>query len=242
MKKFTLIVALISIATTANAQFWGGKKIQGNGNLVTNNRDLSDYDEVGVAGSFDVILIAGKEGKISVEAEDNLQEYIITEVKGNKLKIYTKDGYNLNTSRNNVITITVPFEDISKVSMAGSGDIIGKDLITADQFECAVAGSGDMVLEVNAKNISASVAGSGDLTLSGKSDKSILKVAGSGDLDASDLNSTDAEASVAGSGDISLNCDGGDLKASVAGSGDIRYSGKPNNVSSKIVGSGSVSN
>ncbi|WP_028374834.1 head GIN domain-containing protein [Leeuwenhoekiella sp. MAR_2009_132] len=242
MRKLTLLVALVLIAATANAQSWGSKKIQGNGNLVTNNRDLGNYDEIGVAGSFDVILIAGKEGKITVEAEANLQEYIITEVKGDKLKIYTKDGYNLNTSRNNGITITVPFEDINKVSMAGSGDVIGKDLIAADHFECAVAGSGDMVLEVNAKDVSASVAGSGDLTISGKSERSILKVAGSGDLDASDLKSIDAEASVAGSGDISLNCDGGDLKASVAGSGDIRYSGKPNNVNSKVVGSGSVSN
>lgn len=242
MKKLVLILAIAFLSGSANAQWWGGKKIEGNGNLTTNDRNVGDYDEIGVAGSFTVILIAGEEGKISVEAEENLQEYIITEVKGNKLKIYTEDGVSLRTSRNKDITVTVPFKDIEKVSMAGSGDVIGKDLINAQQFSCAIAGSGDMILEVNAQDVSASVAGSGDLSISGSTQKTHLKVAGSGDLEASRLSSIDAEASIAGSGDISLNCNTGTLKASVAGSGDIVYSGKPGKVDSKVVGSGRVRN
>lgn len=242
MKNLTLILAVVLVTATANAQWWGSKKIEGNGKMLSKDRQVGDYNEIGIAGSFDVFLVAGKEGKITVEAEENLQEYIITEVKGDKLKIYTKDGYTLNSSRNKEITITVPFEDIRKVSMAGSGDVTGKDVINAQNFECAIAGSGDMILEVNAQDVSASVAGSGDLAISGSTQKTQLKVAGSGDLDASGLKSKDAVASVAGSGDISLNCDGGDLKASVAGSGDIHYSGKPNNIKSNVVGSGSVSN
>ncbi len=242
MKKLITLTVILLVTTVSSAQFWGSKKIQGNGNLVTDNRDLGDYDEINVAGSFDIFLVSGKEGKLKVEAENNLLEYIITEVKGDKLKIYTREGYNLNTSRNKSITITIPFEDISKVSMAGSGDIISKDAIEADVFTCSVAGSGDMVLDIKAKEINGSLAGSGDLTLTGKTQKVSLKVAGSGDIDASDLNSVDAEASVAGSGDISLNCDGGNLKASVAGSGDIQYSGKPNDINKKVVGSGSIRN
>ena len=179
---------------------------------------------------------------VTVEAEENLQEYIITEVKGDKLKIYTEDGVSLKTSRNKDIIITVPFKDLEAVNLAGSGDVTSKDVINAQDFKCSVSGSGDMILEVNAQDVTASVAGSGDLSIGGSTQKSHLKVAGSGDLHASDLKSNDAEASIAGSGDISLNCNGGTLKAAVAGSGDIVYTGKPDKVDSKVVGSGSVSN
>ena len=92
MKKLVLILSIALLSTSVNAQWWGSKKVSGNGNTVTDTRNVSDYDEVGVAGSFDVILVAGAEGKITVEAEENLQEYIITEVKGDKLKIYIEDG------------------------------------------------------------------------------------------------------------------------------------------------------
>ena len=241
MKKLFVILAIALISNSLSAQ-WGGKKITGNGNVVTKDRNVGDYDEIGMAGSFNVILIAGTEGKVTVEAEENLQEYIITKVKKNKLKIYIKDGYNLRTSRNKDIVVTVPFKDISEVTMSGSGDLVGKDPIDAQDFTCAVAGSGDMTLEVRAQHVTASVSGSGDLSLSGSTQKTTLKVAGSGDLFASNLKSVNAEASIAGSGDISLNCDGGKLKASVAGSGDIKYSGNPKKLDSKVVGSGSVSN
>ena len=242
MKKIILILGIALVSSTVNAQWWGGKKVTGNGNTITDTRNVSDYDEVGVAGSFDVILVAGAEGKITVEAEENLQEYIITEVKGDKLKIYTEDGVSLRTSRNKDIIITVPFKDLEAVNLAGSGDVTSKDVINAQDFKCSVSGSGDMILEVNAQDVTASVAGSGDLSIGGSTQKSHLKVAGSGDLHAADLKSNDAEASIAGSGDISLNCNGGTLKAAVAGSGDIVYTGKPDKVDSKVVGSGSVSN
>ena len=242
MKKITLLAVFTLVSTFANAQWWGGKKIEGNGNQVTRERQVGEYDEVAVAGSFDVILVAGTEGTLKIEAEENLQEYLITEVKGDKLKIYTKDGYSLKTSKRNGIIITVPFRDINTVSLAGSGDVVSEAVIDTQDFKCSVSGSGDMILEVNAQHVKAAVAGSGDLVIEGAAQRIDLDVAGSGDLDASGLKSKDASASVAGSGDISLNCDGGTLKASVAGSGDIRYSGKPNKVNSNIVGSGSVSN
>lgn len=242
MKKQVALIALMLTAGLAQAQWWGGKNIEGNGNEVSKDRNVGDYDVIDVAGSFEVHLVAGSEGTITVKAEENLQEYIITEVQGDKLKIHTKDGYSLRTSRNKGITITVPFKDLEKVSLAGSGDVISKAPINAQNFKCTIAGSGDMILEVNAQNIKASLAGSGDLVIKGSTQNAELEVAGSGDLDASGLKCKDAVARIAGSGDINLICDGGTLKANVAGSGDIRYTGKPDKVDSNVIGSGTVSN
>lgn len=240
MKKLATVSLILLMSASVHAQWWGGKKVKGNGKMTTETRETADYEKVNVAGSFDVILVSGNEGSIKIEAEENLLEYIITETEGDALKIKVQNGYNLETSRNKNILITVPFSSLNEVSLAGSGDVKGLSPITADDFKFAVAGSGDMELEVRAKNLKGSVAGSGDLTLQGLSTNANLNVAGSGDIHAADLKTVNAEASVAGSGDIAVNCDGGFLKARISGSGDIQYSGNPAKEDFKVVGSGTV--
>ena len=242
MKKVFTLVAILTLTATAHAQWWGSKKVKGNGNEQTITRSVGSYDKVNVAGSFDVILVSGDEGDITIQAEENLMEYIVTETEGDALKIKVEKGYNLQPSRRMGILITVPFEDIEEVTLAGSGDVSNKDLIKAERFECAVAGSGDMILEIEADDIEASVAGSGDLTLRGKADKLEAKIAGSGDIHGEGMKAENIDASVAGSGDMDLRCDGGSLKARVSGSGDIQYSGKASKEDFKVSGSGSIKN
>ena len=77
MRTFISILTLLIISSNLNAQVFT-KNIKGNGKLITENRSLSDYDKIGVAGSFDVILVKGKEGAISITADENLMEYIET--------------------------------------------------------------------------------------------------------------------------------------------------------------------
>ena len=46
------------------------------------------------------------------------------------------------------IHITVPFEDISEVSLIGSGDIYTEDKIETTAFETELIGSGDIDLAI----------------------------------------------------------------------------------------------
>ena len=235
-KKLTILFVLLAFITNVNAQ-WFGKKIKGNGNVVTETRNVSDYDAIGVAGSFDVKLVAGKEGKLTVKIEENLSEYLITEVEDGKLKIKWKKGVSINTTKG--LLVTVPFEDIEAVSLAGSGDVFSDDVIKTDHLKVALSGSGDIKLNVNTDNISSAVSGSGDVVLAGKTQKLKCSLAGSGDINGYELVSKDAEVSIAGSGDIKVNVTD-NLKARVAGSGDIYYKGNPRQ-DVKVSGSGSVS-
>lgn len=237
MKKLVLLSVAFIVANTIQAQ----KRIKGNGNMTTITRTTSDYDTVSFAGSFDYVLVSGKEGKITIEGEENLLEYIVTEVKNGNLSIKTQNKISLQTSRNRTIKITVPFEDISAVSLAGSGDLWSDNLISAQRFKVSVAGSGDAKLLVNASSIEASVAGSGEMELKGKTNGLKVNVAGSGDFKGYNLDANDVDISVTGSGDAKITCNG-HLKARVTGSGDIKYRGNPKTEDSKVVGSGSISN
>lgn len=234
-----ITVALFSI-TTINAQWWGNsKKIKGDGNMVTKTRNVSDYDQIKVKGSLDVSLISGTEGKIKIEGESNLIEYIVTEVEDESLKIYVKKGYYLKQSTGKKLVITVPFKDISAVSLSGSGDIVSKDTITANDFKTGVSGSGDISLVVSAQNITGQVSGSGDLVLRGTSDSFEARVSGSGDIQAYDLKAQDVNVAVAGSGDLEVTATSS-IKARVSGSGDIYYRGNPAKEDKKVSGSGDI--
>lgn len=241
MKRLVLLSVIILFSVNTYAQFWGNKKIKGNGNMTSITRTTSDYDGIKCAGPFNYILVAGTEGDIKIEGESNLLEYISTEVKNNHLIVKVNNNVSLQSSRNKTITVTIPYKDISEVSMAGSGNMWSKNNIKSDDFKVSLAGSGDVKLTIETQKTTAKVAGSGNLTLTGKTVDLKADIAGSGDFYGYNLNANNTNVSVAGSGKAKVVCNE-DLVARVAGSGNIRYKGKPSKEDTKVSGSGSISN
>ncbi|MBC5841997.1 DUF2807 domain-containing protein [Flavobacterium sp. F-380] len=237
--KSLLFCALLS-SITCNAQWSSKSKIKGNGKIVTEKRTTVPYDEIKIGGSFDVELVAGKEGAITIKGEENLLPLIIVEVEGNILKIYPKKNTNMISGSGKAIIVTVPFESISDVSLGGSGSIISKNTIKANHFSTKLSGSGDIVLTIDANDVIASLSGSGDITLKGKATNYESKLSGSGDISAHELLTTNANASMSGSGNITVNCSN-NLIARVSGSGDIDYIGDPKTKDTKVSGSGRIS-
>tara|TARA_R110001632_G_scaffold89433_1_gene192801 strand:- start:2939 stop:3634 length:696 start_codon:yes stop_codon:yes gene_type:complete len=224
---------------SVSAQSWWGnnKRVKGNGNIKTETRNTSDYEGVSVGGFFDVILVKGKEGKIKIEGEENLMEYIITEVKRGTLHIKVEKGINIKTTRR--LTITVPVDEIEKVSLGGSGNIKSDMLLKADDFGVSLGGSGNITLKIDANTIGSSIGGSGNIKLSGKADSMKSSIAGSGDIKAYELEVNYVKATIAGSGSIRVSVKD-EIKSTIAGSGSIYYKGNPPKINTKSVGSGSV--
>lgn len=240
MKKSILLLAIsvLSFINCINAQ--DKNKLNGNGNVVTETRTTSDYDGIKISGFFDVDLVAGKEGKIILKGEENLLAAIKVEVEDNSLKIYVEKFTNILPSSGKKIQITVPFEKISALSLAGSGDVVSKDAIKTDSLSVKLAGSGNFTLPVDTKNLDLKVSGSGNIHLKGKTDTFSTKLAGSGNIDAADLKSKIVDANVSGSGNSKVTCNES-LTARVSGSGNIRYAGNPEKRDVKVSGSGTIS-
>lgn len=237
--KKALALLIITVTLNSCAQY-GTNGIKGSGNIITENRSTPSYDGVTCTGSMDFKLVKGTEGQITIQGESNLIPYIITEVNNNTLKVKVKDGYSINPSKNHNVIVTIPFEDISAVSLTGSGDLTTEDKITADKLNVSLTGSGDISLALTAITTESSITGSGDLTLKGESDNLNVSVTGSGDFHGYDLNANNTEVSVTGSGDADV-VSNKTLKGRVSGSGDISYKGHPEKEDTKVMGSGSIS-
>ncbi|UZO80226.1 DUF2807 domain-containing protein [Aquimarina sp. ERC-38] len=241
MKKQIFLTLLVSIFTLgAQAQWRGSKnKIKGNNNKVTIDRKTSDYDKIHLKGSWDVKLIKGTEGNLTITGESNLLEYIVTEVEGDKLIIHSKNGYSLSTSFGETIVVSVPFSDLDGIYLSGSGDIEGEDTVIADDLDIVVSGSGDIAINLQATNLKSKVTGSGDVLLKGEATAFECSVTGSGDISAYGVTAKNVEASVTGSGDIAVTATES-IKGRVTGSGDIDFKGNPITKDTKVLGSGDI--
>jgi len=236
--KTIFATALTLFSFTVGQAQWGSKRVVGNGNVTTKTVSTQVYDGLKLVGSMDVHFVKGNEGTITVKAENNLHEYIIIEVKDDNLIVKTKKNYNIKTKKG--IHITVPFQDISRVALVGSGDIDSKDTISSDNLDVSITGSGDIILDVRASSLDVDIVGSGDINLKGSTSDLDLTISGSGDFEGGSLSSENTKVTISGSGDASVNAKN-NLKARVSGSGDIEYSGNPNTSDKKVSGSGTIS-
>ncbi|UII80181.1 head GIN domain-containing protein [Flagellimonas sp. CMM7] len=239
MKKLITLGLALSMVAVTNAQW--GKRVKGNGNVVTVERSVGDYDAVALAGWFDVELVDGDEGEITLKGESNLLEYIKTEVKNGKLIVKAEKGVNLRPSNwNSGIYITVPVETINSVTLSGSGDIVSKTTLKSDDFATRISGSGDITLDIEAENVEATLSGSGDINLEGRTTNLDIQVSGSGDIKAYGLEAEFATVQVSGSADVKVTVNQS-IDARVSGSGDISYRGNPKKIKSKSSGAGDIS-
>ena len=211
-----------------------GTSVRGSGNLITEERDVSSFNEVQLKGSGKVTLTQGDKQSLKIQTDDNIMPLIETRVINKKLTI-SHGKYNLRPTTFNV-DITV--EKLEGVSIAGSGDISGNSRFFSDNFYAEISGSGDIELELEVSKMKAAISGSGSINLFGKADDSTAAISGSGKINAFDFETKNVSVTIRGSGDCRVNASES-LHATISGSGDIYYKGRPQ-ISTRISGSGSL--
>lgn len=236
--KISLALTLFCIGNLPlTAQNRNNTSIEGSGNVITKTVNTQPYSAINVSGSMDVILEKGTEGNISITAEDNVQDRIVVESDGTTLTISMKNNTSLlNTKK---IKITVPFEDISEISLRGSGNVEGKDILKSNSIALNIQGSGEIKVTIEANSVDAQLNGSGDMEISGNVTDLEVKTTGSGSFEGKELTSDNAQIYISGSGDSSIYAKNS-LKARIQGSGSIFCAGNPTSNDVKVMGSGKV--
>jgi hypothetical protein len=240
--KLKILIAsfVILLASTACGVSFhlGDNAINGSGNRVTETREVSGFDEVLLAGSGELYLEQGAEESLTVTADDNIMQYLKTDVEGDTLVLGFKDNVNVSLRTPVVFKLTV--RDLTSVTLAGSGKVVAQPLDTT-KLTINLPGSGEMRFEkVETGSLHATIAGSGTIEVeSGSAESEEINMVGSGDFKGKDFKVTDASTIIAGSGNIDVNCNG-ELNAKILGSGNVRYYGDPTSVKLDTAGSGEI--
>jgi hypothetical protein len=204
------------------------------------DRHLTGFNAISLSASYDVYITQGTAESVKVEASDEDQEHIVTEVSGGVLNIYEKHNHGLHWNWGNKKQVVyVVARDINSISISGSGDVFFKSGINTNSMKIKISGSGDIVGRLTVKTLDATISGSGDVRLSGRAGDSNVRVSGSGDFEGRDLVTASTAVRVVGSGDATVNA-GTKIDAAVSGSGDISYTGGAKQVSISKAGSGDI--
>lgn len=233
-----LIMLSFLIITAASCDFIGGKRIKGNGNISTAEREVSDFNKVEVNGAIDVYVVQGALKPVRIEGDENLLSYIKVEQMGDKVEVSTKRGYNLRPTRKMKIYVTSPrFE---KLDVSGACNIFSENKLSLDNpLSLEVSGAGDINVDVNAPRVEAEVSGSGNVNMKGETKVFELKISGAGEAKCYDLLTETTKVNISGAGSAEVFASV-DLDANVSGAGSIKYKGNAPKISQHVSGAGSV--
>jgi len=238
MKAFKWIFLSACVIVLTNSCYFGDDDffgcVRGNGNVRSEEFFLPTITGVKLGGIGEVIIRHGDEQKIVVETDNNLLDYIETKVNGGV--------WDINFSRCvrsvSRLTVFITIPEVKKLTISGSGSIVGEDAFTGDALETTVSGSGNIDFEFTGNTLDANVSGSGNIDLAGSVDFLDIHISGSGDVRAFDLLAQECDVNISGSGDVRVYVDNF-LKVRISGSGDVLYKGNPT-LDIDISGSGSV--
>ena len=216
MKKLLNISLLCSIILFLNSCF--ADRISGSGRIISETRVLSNtnFTEIRMDGSMDVLIKQGDSVKIVAKDYENTLPYLETRVVGNTLVVSYRDHTWLNNTTGEV-TMTLP--KLTNVELTGSGNIGTIGTYRFNDIGMLISGSGNFSFAGTAKNMNA-------------------KISGSGNIRAYELLCEAANVKISGSGNMQLNVSR-QLDATITGSGDIVYKGTPS-VNASVTGSGRV--
>jgi citrate lyase gamma subunit len=233
LKYFLLVFLTLGFTFCADGQM--RKTVYGNGDVVRKDRDAGRFTGIKVSSGIDVYLKQSGSESISVEADENLHEYIVTEIRDGILHVYS----DANIQRAEMKRVYVTMKDIRTLQTTSAGDIIGETPVKGDVLELSASSAGDIKLEIEARELDIDISSSGDMTLSGDADALTANLSSAGDLNAYGLTVKEAEVSVSSAGDADITVTER-LKARASSAGDINYRGDPKNIDSHSSSAGGI--
>ena len=156
MKKLALLVSLVVFA--AGCHHGRFAEISGSGKRELQKRQVASFSSISSEGAFTIEVTCQKDQSLEVEGDDNLLEYVTTEVSSNILRL--KNTRNYSTSEPVKFRISVPNLEGLSVNGAGHVDIKG---MNNDKFEIDTNGAATIVVAGTTKLIDVGANGAGKI-------------------------------------------------------------------------------
>jgi len=237
MKRISIFISLFAglILTGTSCIYYSTGSIAGNGNVVTEVREIPDFKAIAVSNGLEVIITFGEPLSLQVEADENLQDIIRTEVSGGVLKVYSEKNIRKAAEKN--VIITVP--SLDEIDVSSAGNVKCENILNTDNLHISVSSAGKLRIETVADEINAEASSGGNVELRGTADELEVDVSSAGSIDADrlEVKNCDVSASSAGSASVWVS---EELRAEASSAGNIQYKGNPSNRKVDTSSAGSV--
>jgi hypothetical protein len=231
---FNIILIIIAALLITQCDFLEDFE-KGNGEIVTEKRSVDDFDGLRIAGNFEVILEEGDQPNVQVNTDENLLDFIDTEVRAGILRV-TQEKKLISKSK---IRIIISFQELNEIRAMGAALIKNEDYLRSEDLEIIMEGAGAVDLKIISDKLKVELSGAGVISLAGEVQKQELNLMGAGKLEAFDLDSKECDVSVGGLGGAEIYVTE-KLNATIEGVGSIKYDGQPEDINTEIKGLGRI--
>ncbi|RLD64287.1 MAG: hypothetical protein DRJ01_01325 [Bacteroidetes bacterium] len=196
--------------------------IRGNNNVVTKERDVSDFSGVSISGIFDVFISQGDKEELKIETDDNIQQYIITEVRKGILNIQLTG----NVKRLKTLNVYVTVKKLNSLIILGGNHVTISSVITTDNIEVYLGGESTLTFNVLAKEMECDITDAGIANFNGKVDVLNIRISDDAELNAFDMNALTCKLKASGFSQAKINVID-KLDMIVTGDCNVYYKGSP---------------
>ena len=224
IRRINLFLIALVLGTTSciNAQFLGEK---GNGNVIKQDREIGHFTAISAGTGLDVYVVQGDKEAVTVETDENLQDNIITEIRGNKLIVKVEDRIR----RAKAMVVYITLVDVNEIHISSGCHFKTKSSIKVKELEITVSSGANADLNINADKLSCAVSSGADANLWGTANYFYAKASSGSDLDARKLTAQRCKAKASSGADVTVNATE-KIDASASSGGDVSYYGNPTKV------------
>lgn len=219
--KRKLVLALLSFPLLLSSCIFS-PTIKGNGNVVTQEREVDLFDEIKASRGINLYLTQGESTSLVIEADENLLEVIETEVAGDELII--RSTANVKNAKSYKVFVTAPEFEVIK-GLAGC-NIFSETELSANELELRASAGSNFNLEINAQTVDVSASAGSNMKLKGLAEDFYGKASSGSNIKAEDLKTKNAEAKVSSGANIWITANNR-LEAGANSGGNIFYAGEP---------------
>lgn len=213
--------------------------IKRTGEIITDIRHISGFDEVFVENNLDVYIRQDSVSEVKVEAGEHIAPLIETEVENGVLYIRNKNRCNWTRSYKKPLNVYVTMPQVRYITSDGTGNIRGQNTFTTPVIDVQTKNSGNIELSVNNSRVRTHMHGSGDVTLHGATHEHDCSIGGTAYIYAMDMQTgyTYIDAFTLGNSYVNAN----DLLiCRISDQGDVYCYGKPASVKKERRGAGEL--
>jgi len=230
---YYIIIAIVFLIS-GGCYFEHYESVSGNGKLIKQQREVAEFKGISVASGIDVIITQSDNIAVDVETDENLQDWIKTEVVNDILKIYTTK--NIRNAKEK--KVYVKYKTLNSIDISSAGDVSSTNTLVTDKLNIDMSSAGDLNLTVEADEIEIDISSAGDARLQGKTNYLKAELSSAGDLNAFDLEAKKGDVRVSSAGDANVFVTE-EAIFDCSSAGSIEFKGEPRikNISTSSAGS-----
>lgn len=211
--------------------------IKGSNNVVSEERTISsNFESIKVSQGISVHLTQDNSTELKVEADDNIIDLLVTEVKNNELTIYFEKNVYRAKARNVYLTT----KDISQIKTSSGAQVITENTIQTNTLNLDSSSGSAIKIRVNASEINSETSSGSNIKIEGNTTMFTAKSSSGSAIKANNLKTTNAKVKASSGSNINVNVSG-ELTAKASSGGYIDYDGNPTNINKETSSGGSVS-